>query len=208
MSDGELILFSADDGAQLRLRAVGGTVWLTQAEMAELYGTSVPNIAQTIARILADGEVTERTINSELMVRQEGPRTVRREVKIYNLDMVLAVGYRVTSPRAVQFRQWEGEAAMSRLDDLIAEHCPRSASIRHRGIPRRVSADDRHRDHEDHPARLTLRERQRPRRQETARPRQAHRVLRTVCRADLMNHASAPAPIPADVGAATQMGRG
>lgn len=105
---GELILYRSDDGgAVVQLRAVGGTVWLTQAQMAELYGTSVPNIAQTIRRVLADGEVDEAaTVNSELVVRAEGARQVRRELKIYNLDMVLAVGYRVTTPRAVQFRRW------------------------------------------------------------------------------------------------------
>lgn len=103
---GEVILYTAPDGAQVQLRAVDGTVWLTQHELAELYGTSLPNIVQIIARVLADGEQSEATINSELMVRTEGARQVQREVKVYNLDMVLAVGYRVTTPRAVQFRQW------------------------------------------------------------------------------------------------------
>jgi len=104
---GEVILYRSDDGESLvQLRAVGGTVWLTQAQMAELYGTSVPNIIQIIRRVLADGEVDAATANSELVVRAEGARQVRRELKVYNLDMVLAVGYRVTTPRAVQFRQW------------------------------------------------------------------------------------------------------
>lgn len=105
---GELILYRADDGgAVVQLRAVDGTVWLTQAQMAELYGTSVPNVVQIVRRVLADGEVDEAaTVNSELVVRTEGTREVRRELKVYNLDMVLAVGYRVTTPRAVQFRQW------------------------------------------------------------------------------------------------------
>ncbi|WP_327033749.1 RhuM family protein [Micromonospora ureilytica] len=104
---GELILYRADDGGSVvQLRAAKGTVWLTQAQMAELYGTSVQNIGQIVFRVLADEEVTEATINSELIVRVEGTRQVRREVKVYNLDMILAVGYRVTTPRAVQFRQW------------------------------------------------------------------------------------------------------
>ncbi|MDZ7576850.1 MAG: virulence RhuM family protein [Candidatus Nanopelagicales bacterium] len=106
MADGELILYTSADGAHFQLRAIEGTVWLAQAQIAELYGTSVQNVQQTIARVLADGEVDDRTINSELMVRQEGSRRVRRDVRVYNLDMVLAVGYRVTTPRAVQFRQW------------------------------------------------------------------------------------------------------
>jgi len=106
MASGEIILYRAEDGAQMQLRASGGTVWLTQAELADLYGTSVTNISQIIGRVRADREVDDATINSELMVRREGARTVRREVKVYNLDMVLAVGYRVTTARAVQFRQW------------------------------------------------------------------------------------------------------
>lgn len=103
---GEIILYSAPGGAQVQLRAVDGTVWLTQAQLADLYGTSVPNIAQIIRRLLDDGEVSEATINSELMVRREGTRDVRREITVYNLDMILAVGYRATTPRAVHFRQW------------------------------------------------------------------------------------------------------
>lgn len=104
---GEVILYRGDDGdSVVQLRSVRGTVWLSQAQLAELYDTSVPNIAQIIKRVLADGEVAEATINSELMVRQEGAREVRRQITVYNLDMILAVGYRVTTPRAVQFRQW------------------------------------------------------------------------------------------------------
>jgi hypothetical protein len=104
---GEVILYRSDDGQSVvQLRAVGGTVWLTQAQLAELYATSIPNIVQIIGRVLADGEVGEATTNSELRVQQEGAREVRRTVKVYNLDMVLAVGYRVTTLRAVQFRQW------------------------------------------------------------------------------------------------------
>src|SRR5659263_112720 len=104
---GEVILYRSDDGgAVVQLRAVDGTVWLTRGQMADLYGTSPQNISQVVARVLADGEVAEATRNSEFLVRQEGTREVRREVKVYDLDMVLAVGYRVTTPRAVQFRQW------------------------------------------------------------------------------------------------------
>lgn len=104
---GEIVVYRSDDGrSQVQLRPVDGTVWLTQAQIAELYGTSVPNIVQIARRVLADGEVDESTLNSELRVQQEGPRQVRREVKTYNLDMVLAIGYRVSTDRAVQFRQW------------------------------------------------------------------------------------------------------
>ncbi len=64
---GEFIVYASSDGRQVvQLRAVAGTVWLSQAQLADLYGTTVPNISQLIARILADGEVTEATVNSEV----------------------------------------------------------------------------------------------------------------------------------------------
>lgn len=84
----EVILYRSDDGqSAVQLRAVGGTVWLTQSQLAELYDTSVPNIVQIIGRVLADGEVGEATINSELRVRTEGSREVRRRMNVYNLGM-------------------------------------------------------------------------------------------------------------------------
>ncbi|WP_281916055.1 virulence RhuM family protein [Caldimonas thermodepolymerans] len=105
---GELILYTTEDGAaSVRLRADGGTVWLSQLEMAELFQTSVPNINIHIKNILDEGELpAEATIKEDLIVRQEGGRQVRRPVKFYNLDMILAVGYRVRSLRGTQFRQW------------------------------------------------------------------------------------------------------
>src|ERR671915_1692474 len=104
---GELILYRTEDGqSQIQFRAVDGTVWLTQAQMAELFERTVPNINQHITSILDDGELSSATIKRHEIVRQEGTRQVRREVFVYNLDMILAVGYRVRSPRGVQFRQW------------------------------------------------------------------------------------------------------
>jgi hypothetical protein len=103
---GEIILYTADDGVRVKLRAREGTVWLDQTQIAALYGTSIPNVNQIVRRILKDGELGEATVNSELIVRQEGDRQVQRQIKVFNLDMILAVGYRVTTPRAVQFRQW------------------------------------------------------------------------------------------------------
>ena len=111
---GEMIVYrSPDGGTRVQLRAVQGTVWLTQAQIAELYGTSVQNIDQIVRRVLDDQEVSTATINSELKVRTEGKRLVQRTIKVYNLDMVLAVGYRVSTPRAVQFRQWSRRCCAS-----------------------------------------------------------------------------------------------
>ncbi len=108
MSGGDLILYTTEDGAaSVRLRADGGTVWLSQLEMAELFQTSIPNINIHIKNVLDEGELSpEATIKEDLIVRQEGGRQVRRVVKFYNLDMILAVGYRVRSHRGTQFRQW------------------------------------------------------------------------------------------------------
>jgi len=108
MSEGELILYRTDDGlARIELRAVDGTAWLTQAQMAELFQTSPQAITQLIAAIYEDGEADEAaTCKQLLQVRQEGGREVSRQLKHYNLDVILAVGYRVRSPRGTQFRRW------------------------------------------------------------------------------------------------------
>jgi hypothetical protein len=105
---GEVIVYRTDDGhTQVELRAIGGTVWLTQAEIATLFDTTPQNITQHIRNVYTEGEQEEQaTCKRFLQVRQEGRRAVERSVQVYNLDMILAVGYRVRSPRAVQFRQW------------------------------------------------------------------------------------------------------
>jgi hypothetical protein len=107
-SHGELVLYPTEDGsARFYLRAEHGTVWLSQMELAELFQTSVPNINIHIKNVLAEGELQPgATIKDDLIVRAEGHRQVRRPLKLYNLDMILAVGYRVKSPRGTQFRQW------------------------------------------------------------------------------------------------------
>ncbi|MBK7898552.1 MAG: virulence RhuM family protein [Azonexus sp.] len=108
MTSGELILYTAEDGSvAVQLRAEGGTVWLTQAEIASLFDTTPQNITQHTKAIYAEGELTEGATCKELLqVRQEGGRAVNRTLKHYNLDMILAVGYRVRSLRGTQFRQW------------------------------------------------------------------------------------------------------
>lgn len=103
----ELILYTTADGqTSIKLRAEDGTVWLSQQEMADLFATSKPNINQHVKKILAEGEQPEATVKEYLTVQNEGGRTVRRKTLAYNLPMILAVGYRVRSPRGTQFRQW------------------------------------------------------------------------------------------------------
>lgn len=108
MAEGELILYTSPDGmAHIQLRALDGTVWLTQAEMAELFQATPQAVTQLVKAIYGEGELTpEATCKEFLQVRKEGSREVRRSLKNYSLDMILAVGYRVRSARGVQFRQW------------------------------------------------------------------------------------------------------
>ena len=106
MSD--LILYTSDDGqTRLQLRADGNTVWLTQLEIAELFQTTKHNISIHTKNIFKEGElVPEATVKESLTVQTEGSRQVNRTITYYNLDLILAIGYRVRSPRGTQFRQW------------------------------------------------------------------------------------------------------
>ena len=105
---GELVLYATEDGqAKFFLHADGGTVWLSQAEIAALFQTTPQNVTQHVKAIYAEGEAEKAaTCKPHLQVRQEGGRQVRRTIQFYSLDMILAVGYRVKSPRGTQFRQW------------------------------------------------------------------------------------------------------
>lgn len=108
MSAGELILYTSEDGStSVRLRAEGGTVWLAQLELAALFQTSKQNISLHVNNILEEGELEEMaTVKDSLTVQIEGTREVKRNIQLYSLDMILAVGYRVKSRRGTQFRQW------------------------------------------------------------------------------------------------------
>lgn len=114
----DLILYTSDDGqVALQLRASDGTVWLSQLEIAELFASSKQNISLHIRNILDEGELSSATVKESLTVRDEGGRQVKRPVQLYNLDMILAVGYRVRSPRGTQFRQW----ATTQLRELLVK---------------------------------------------------------------------------------------
>ncbi|WP_397569368.1 virulence RhuM family protein [Schlesneria sp. T3-172] len=106
MSD--LILYTSEDGqARFELRVKDGTIWLTQLEIAELFQTTKNNISLHTKSICEEGELTpEATVKDHLTVQSEGKRTVKRRISYYNLDLILAIGYRVRSPRGTQFRQW------------------------------------------------------------------------------------------------------
>ncbi|MBU2852797.1 virulence RhuM family protein [Acidithiobacillus ferriphilus] len=104
----EVILYTTEDGrSQIKLRAQEQTVWLTQLEMAELFDATKQNISLHLKNVFEDGELDQaETVKESLTVQIEGSRKVQRPVTLYNLDAILAVGYRVRSPRGVQFRRW------------------------------------------------------------------------------------------------------
>lgn len=108
MDRGEIIIYQTADGeTRLDVRMENDSVWLTQAQIAQLFGTEIPAISKHIRNIFQSGELErEATISKMEMVRQEGKRTVKRRIDTYNLDMILSVGYRVNSKNATQFRIW------------------------------------------------------------------------------------------------------
>ena len=105
---GEFIMFASGDGrVRVKCRFESDTIWLSQAAMADLYGKDVRTINEHLMNIFSDGEIDQHsTIRKFRIVRQEGKREVSREIEHYNLEAILAVGYRVRSSRGTQFRQW------------------------------------------------------------------------------------------------------
>lgn len=104
---GEIILYQPDETVRLEVRLEDDTVWLTQAQMAELFQTTKNNITIHIGNVYKEKELLPQPTSKEsLLVRMEGHRQVTREVKLYNLDVIISVGYRVKSQRGTEFRQW------------------------------------------------------------------------------------------------------
>ncbi|MDO9054160.1 MAG: RhuM family protein [Gallionella sp.] len=105
---GEFLLYQTEDGSsRIQCRFEGETIWLTQAQLAELFQTTPQNITLHLKAVFAEGELNEMaTCKDYLQVRQEGGREVSRNLRHYNLSAILAVGFRVRSHRGTQFRQW------------------------------------------------------------------------------------------------------
>jgi len=116
---GSLMLYQTEDGrTRIQCRFDDETLWLSQAQIAELYQTTIANINTHLKAIYADGELDEApTIKPYLIVRPEGARHVSRHVLHYSLPAILAVGYRVRSHRGTQFRQW----ATARLAEYLVK---------------------------------------------------------------------------------------
>ena len=102
-----IIYQTADNQTQIDVRMESDTVWLTQAQMAELFQTDRTSIVRHINKIYADDELDRDSTCAKIaQVQKEGQRTVRRSIPYFNLDMIISVGYRVNSKRGVKFRQW------------------------------------------------------------------------------------------------------
>lgn len=132
----EIVLYQPNELTKLEVRVADETVWLSQAQMAELFCATKQNISLHISNIYAEGElVSKSTVKEYLTVQTEGKRQVTRLVKFYNLDVIISVGYRVKSVVGTRFRQWansilkdymlRGYAVNRRLQALeerVAEH--------------------------------------------------------------------------------------
>lgn len=131
--DQQVQIFTSVDGqAQLKVALEHDTVWLNQTQMAELFDTSTDNIGLHLKNIYREGELQESPTTEDFsVVRQEGKRQVRRRLKHYNLDAIISVGYRVSSKRATQFRQW---ATQILKDHLIEGYTLNQRRLAERGI--------------------------------------------------------------------------
>lgn len=108
---GEIVLYQTEDGrTRVECRFVDETLWLSQALIADLFQKDVRTVNEHLQNLYIEGELDkDRTIRKFRIVRREGPREVEREIEHYNLDAILAVGYRVRSERGTQFRRWATE---------------------------------------------------------------------------------------------------
>ena len=117
--DSKIQIFQTEDGrTQIQVRFEQESLWLTQRQMGEVFATTPENILMHLKNIFRDAELDEAATTKDfLAVRTEGKRQVERNLKHYNLDAIISVGYRVSSKRAVQFRQW----ATQRLKDYLVQ---------------------------------------------------------------------------------------
>ena len=108
MEENKIILYQDDNEiTRVSVRFADEDLWLTQKQLAEIYDTTQENISLHVSNVYADGELDEdRTYKKFLLVQTEGKRQVRRNIDHYNLDMIIALGYRIQSRIATRFRRW------------------------------------------------------------------------------------------------------
>ncbi|MBY6104062.1 virulence protein RhuM/Fic/DOC family protein [Marinobacter nauticus] len=133
MTEQQVRIFTSTDGqAQLEVALDQETVWLSQVQMAELFGKDVRTVNEHVGNVFQEGELEkEPTIRKFRIVRQEGKRQVQRDIDHYNLDMIISVGYRVKSQRGVQFRKW---ATQVLKDHLVQGYTLNQRRLAERGI--------------------------------------------------------------------------
>ncbi|HXV83929.1 MAG TPA: RhuM family protein [Candidatus Binatia bacterium] len=130
---GEVVLYRTPGGrTSLEVRLAGDSVWLTQLQMATLFGTTPENVLMHLKNVYAEKELGERSTTKDfLAVRTEGKRQVRRKLRHYNLDAIISVGYRISSKRGTQFRIW---ATQTLRDHLLRGYTLNEKRLREKGL--------------------------------------------------------------------------
>ncbi len=109
-------IYQVSSGIEIEVQFENDTVWLSQQQMANLFGQTKQNISLHINNCYKEGELDKKaTVKKSLTVQNEGERSVKRNIEYYNLDVIISVGYRVKSTHGTQFRQW----ATQRLKDFL-----------------------------------------------------------------------------------------
>ena len=134
--NGEIVLYQADSSVSLEVRLENETVWLTQAQIVDLFQSSKANISEHIANIFEQEELDEgATVRDFRTVQSEGGRMVTRMLTYYNLDVIISVGFRVNAKRGVRFRQWANR--------VLREHLLRGYTVNQRLLQLENRIDER-----------------------------------------------------------------
>jgi len=121
MNDFEIVVFNDENlSLEVNIDKEKDTVWLTQEQLTDLFDTSKQNISLHINNILNEKELEISTVKESLTVQKEGNRSIRRTIKLYNLDMIISIGYRVKSKRGIVFRRWANKILKQYLIDGYA----------------------------------------------------------------------------------------
>ena len=110
MQENEIVLYQPNETTRIEVRLENETVWLTQQQMADLFGTGRQAITKHLQNIYDNAELDKKATCSILeLVRQEGRRIVKRKIEFYNLDAIISVGFRVNTKRGIEFRMPQGQ---------------------------------------------------------------------------------------------------
>ncbi len=139
--DNEIILYQPDSTTSLDVRVAEETVWLTQAQIVELFTSSKANVSEHLKHIFESKELDkEATVRKFRTVRIEGGRSVNRNLEYFNLDVIISVGYRVNTKRGIQFRQWANK--------ILKDHLLRGYSVNERLLNMEARIDRRLSEHD------------------------------------------------------------